>query len=634
VHLNKRRGRDEYGRRIVERGDRSGKLTIEKGLISGAPVNPQRKPVVITGKRPEGQPAEPAVPAAAQPKQAGRRSPKVIRREDYADVYQVGRRVSSTQKVYRPSGEARGEGVRSSARSLRTMGLPFGRLPQQRSAGARPAPAAVAVGAKKKKFNPRALVVSLMGAAVVTAAVLGAFTLLQPKPALALGQEVYFDGRMLCIVQDREDVEQAMQKIQDDLKNEYGMDVQQTGELTFSPVLCDDQNILDGNGIEDVLKSNINAKVVAAVITVNGHPAVALRTEGEARQALDAVLQPYKDVPASRYRADISFTDDVQVSKMPIDYSLVQPLDVAIRTLSLGAGVEDNVYTVKKGDTLAKIAKKFGLKVSEIRKANPDLASTDVIKPGQTLNAVKPLSWVNVSYTEQVERQETLPYNTQEETDDSLYTTQTDVKQEGVNGKRTVWAKITYINGMESKEEVISQTVITPAQDRIVLRGTKKVQKSAGGSVGSGKFICPIKASYRISSTFGPRNLAGAASNYHYGTDLAAPTGTPIYASRAGTVTKSGSASGYGLVIYIDHGDGVQTRYGHCSRLLVSKGQKVSQGQLIALVGATGDATGPHLHFEIRINGTAVNPQKYVKLQADMNENLYYMENKALLLTA
>lgn len=629
MRLNKRHGRDEYGRRIVERGDRSGKLMIERGLISGAPVNPQRKPVVIPGKRSEGQQAEPpaASAPATQPRRAGRRPPKVLRREDYADVYQVGRRVSSTQKVHRPSVEARGDGVRTSARSLRNTGLPFGRLPQQQNPGARAGAAPAAGAGKRSRFNPRALAVSMAGAAVVTAAVLGVFKTLEPKPALALGQEVLFDGRTLCVVEGREDVESAMRNIQEDLKNEYGMDVQQSGELTFKPVLCDSQNILDGNGIEQVLRSNIDAKVMAAVITVNGHPAVALRTEEDARRALDFVLEPYRNVPASRYRSDVAFVEDVQVKRMPIDFSLVQPYDDALRTLSLGAGVQDNAYTVKKGDTLGKIAKKFGLKVSELRKANPALASTDVIQPGQTLNAVKPLSWVSVSYAEQVERQEVLPYETKEEKDDSLYTTQTQVKQEGVNGKRNVWAKITYINGMEAREEVLSQTVITDKQDKVVLRGTKKVPTSSGGGSISGKFIKPLKK-YTITSVFGKRTLNGVAG-YHYGIDMAGvPTGTPIYASRSGTVTKSGSASGYGLVIYIDHGDGVQTRYGHCSKLLVSKGQKVSQGQIIALLGSTGRSTGPHLHFEMRIGGTAVDPRKYVKLAADTEGKLYYMESK------
>ena len=115
------------------------------------------------------------------------------------------------------------------------------------------------------------------------------------------------------------------------------------------------------------------------------------------------------------------------------------------------------------------------------------------------------------------------------------------------------------------------------------------------------------------SSGFGGRKAPtkGASTN-HKGIDWATPIGTAIYASSGGTVTKAGWGSGYGYVIYIKHPDGRETRYGHLSKVLVSPGQSVKQGQKIALSGNTGRSTGPHLHFEIRINGVAVNPLKYL----------------------
>ena len=102
-------------------------------------------------------------------------------------------------------------------------------------------------------------------------------------------------------------------------------------------------------------------------------------------------------------------------------------------------------------------------------------------------------------------------------------------------------------------------------------------------------------------------------SHTHKGLDIAAPKGTPIKAAAAGKVTYSGNASdGYGNYVVISHGNGVQTVYAHCSKLLVKKGQQVSQGELIAKVGSTGNSTGNHLHLEVRKNGIAYNPQNYV----------------------
>lgn len=120
--------------------------------------------------------------------------------------------------------------------------------------------------------------------------------------------------------------------------------------------------------------------------------------------------------------------------------------------------------------------------------------------------------------------------------------------------------------------------------------------------------IKPVSSGYTITSRFGTRS-----SGMHKGLDIAAPKGTAIYAAAGGTVTYSGwSNSGYGYCIIISHGNGIDTLYGHCSQLYVSVGQSVAQGEMIAAVGSTGNSTGPHLHLEIRVNGTRVNPQYYL----------------------
>lgn len=111
-----------------------------------------------------------------------------------------------------------------------------------------------------------------------------------------------------------------------------------------------------------------------------------------------------------------------------------------------------------------------------------------------------------------------------------------------------------------------------------------------------------------ITSRFGYRR-----TGLHTGLDIAAPTGTQIKAVADGKVTFSGTtSSGYGKYIVISHGNGIQTYYAHCSALYVEAGEEVAQGQVIAAVGSTGNSTGPHLHLEIRVNGTCQNPQNYL----------------------
>ena len=126
-------------------------------------------------------------------------------------------------------------------------------------------------------------------------------------------------------------------------------------------------------------------------------------------------------------------------------------------------------------------------------------------------------------------------------------------------------------------------------------------------------WIEPVSG-YTISSPFGNRKSPTAgASTYHQGVDMACPSGTPIYATRAGTVTvASYQAGGAGYYVSINHGDGFASIYMHMTRYVVSKGQSVTQGQLIGYVGSTGISTGPHLHFGISYGGTYVNPMAYL----------------------
>ena len=136
--------------------------------------------------------------------------------------------------------------------------------------------------------------------------------------------------------------------------------------------------------------------------------------------------------------------------------------------------------------------------------------------------------------------------------------------------------------------------------------------ENSGNSQGE-TFLRPTSG--HVTSEYGPRiHPISGQSGFHTGIDLASPSGTPIKASKSGTVVYSGWQGGYGQVVIIDHGGGYRTLYAHCSKLNVVKNQKVSRGQTVALVGSTGNSTGPHLHFEVRVNNKHQNPRKYVPI--------------------
>lgn len=162
----------------------------------------------------------------------------------------------------------------------------------------------------------------------------------------------------------------------------------------------------------------------------------------------------------------------------------------------------------------------------------------------------------------------------------------------------------TCVSKLYEKKVVVRRTTYSAPSASNYTSGRSSAYVSLGISL-----INPVSGV--ITSRFGSND--SVRDHSHSGLDIAAPYGTPIKAAASGTVTYSGNANdGYGYYVIISHGNGVSTVYAHCSQLLVSKGQTVSQGQVIAKVGSTGNSTGNHLHLEVRKNGITYNPQNYV----------------------
>jgi murein DD-endopeptidase MepM/ murein hydrolase activator NlpD len=136
---------------------------------------------------------------------------------------------------------------------------------------------------------------------------------------------------------------------------------------------------------------------------------------------------------------------------------------------------------------------------------------------------------------------------------------------------------------------------------------------TAGQTAASGTMTLPVAGP--VTSPFGARGSpVNGAQEFHEGIDIGAAQGTPIRSAAAGTVSFAGQMSGYGNVVIVQHAGGLSTRYAHQSAMLVTAGQPVAAGEVIGAVGATGEATGPHLHFEVRLNDVAVNPAPYLGL--------------------
>ncbi|MBA4685629.1 MAG: peptidoglycan DD-metalloendopeptidase family protein [Candidatus Galacturonibacter soehngenii] len=292
---------------------------------------------------------------------------------------------------------------------------------------------------------------------------------------------------------------------------------------------------------------------------------------------------------------DISFEQKIEVVETYVQSEEITDLETAINLVTKDQE-KNKIYEVISGDCLSVVAQKNNVSVSKIVEMNENLDENTVLQIGDEIVVTVPEPELSVIVTEQTtyEEEYTLPVEYIE--NDNWFTTKQEVMQEGSSGFREVTAKLTQRNGKETNREIIEENIITEAIPKIIQVGTQEPPT----------FIKPITGG-RFTSGFGKR-----WGRMHKGVDWACPVGTAVKASCNGTVVSAGWSNGYGYCITIKHSNGMQTRYGHLSKILVSSGDKVSQGDKIALSGNTGRSTGPHVHFEIIVNGDQSNPLNYL----------------------
>ena len=322
-------------------------------------------------------------------------------------------------------------------------------------------------------------------------------------------------------------------------------------------------------------------------------------------EAVDAAKPLAYDKDFSDYELglmSIDFGDKVEIVESYLPDEEISDLSTAVDEVTKDKET-NQIYEVQSGDTLGSIALKYDLTVADLIAMNESLEDEFTrIRPEDELIVTVPEPELSVVYSIQEYYEEDYEAEVQYVDNDSWYTTQTKVLQEPSAGHRKVVALVNYTDDSEVSREIEKEEVTYAAVPKIIERGT----------IVPPTYIKPISGG-RLSSGFGRRSApTKGASTYHKGVDWATPVGTAVMASSSGVVTRAGWGSGYGYCVYIRHADGRETRYGHLSKVLVSVGQTVSQGQKIALSGNTGVSTGPHLHFEILINGTQVNPLNYL----------------------
>ena len=302
--------------------------------------------------------------------------------------------------------------------------------------------------------------------------------------------------------------------------------------------------------------------------------------------------------------AVVTFVQSIRVEEGLYPVSSIESLDAI--NAKLDTVVEgEQTYTIQEGDSPSLVADKVGIPTQTLIDLNPEVTQTMLV--GDTLIISHEQPFLQTQMVRTVTEEREIPYTTETEVDHNKESTYEEVVQEGQNGLEEVVSQITYINGYETERTVLSYTELQQPVTEQRLRGTKERPTW----LPTGSFRWPVSGS--LTSRFGGRKSPGGiGSTNHKGIDIANRRGTPIYAADGGTVIYAGWMRGYGYLVQISHGNGVVTYYGHNSSLTVSVGQHVYKGQQIAKMGSTGNSTGNHCHFEIRVNGVAKNPLNYL----------------------
>lgn len=382
--------------------------------------------------------------------------------------------------------------------------------------------------------------------------------------------------------------------------------------------------------VEDALpQDEVTTKVSVGSIEVHDISEQATSDSGEQGQMIKRNIQSF------------DFNEEITVRNTYVKQEeILKQEDAQNKLLENRYDIID--YELKEGDNIWDIAMTHGTTMERILELNPSIEDETKMQIGDIIKVEKASPILSITTVEEATYKELIPADIQYVEFSDLYKDQTKVYQEGNDGLKELTVAVTKVNGEEVSRILISEKKLIQEKTKVIAYGTKerpvvtvpeKNESSSGSSNNSsnsnstgsssnsnsnsssssssnssGLFIHPLKGAGRVSSTYGPR-----WGTFHKGIDYAAPAGTPVYASAAGKVIYSGyNSGGYGKLVIIEHSNGYQTYYAHNSSLYVNVGETVSQGERIAGVGSTGDSTGNHLHFEIRKNGTPVNPANYL----------------------
>lgn len=450
---------------------------------------------------------------------------------------------------------------------------------------------------------------TMVNLAAPAAAVFALVLTVQYWSGMTFALAVEYDGRTLGYISDEAVYDHAVNMVTDRVINtDNSFEVKRIPKLTIAVV--SKSEIMDESTVCDkILESSGDSIAEASGLYIDGMFEGAIQSRSELDSLLDSILNIYRN-GSSNERAE--FVQDVEVVDGLYPISSITSTENMYAHLTSQSMV-DKYYTVVKGDSPLLIAAKTDMSLAELRALNPGFDNN--IFPDVRVMIQKAQPYLRVKIVRTVSYEEAIKFTTKTVQDQKQYVGYSAVRVNGVDGQQKVTAEITLIDGIENSRKILKTEVLKKPVEKVVVVGAKKVNNSisaSGDGISTGKFIWPLPSCRTISSPFGYR-----WNGFHPAIDISGNGvyGKPVVAADGGRVveTNYGWGGGFGNYIIVDHGGGYRTLYAHLSAINVKLGQAVSKGQTIGRVGSSGNSTGPHLHFEIRINGRSVNPEPYVR---------------------
>lgn len=476
-------------------------------------------------------------------------------------------------------------------------------------------------------------------------------------------------GRLVTFFQDEETYQAAVTQAEVRTSQILNTPYSFNQDVTVRTTLASRDAVESLPGVTDSIMEIIPELEHVYTLSIDGTVMAAAESADILNQALNLVTQRYTTPETRSLRIENQV--DIRYQYLPASTGVATAEQIA--AILLQETPRTFPYTTQEGDTVESLTETFAMTPERFQELNPDLdleaqrkahleksglsmgesdtqnatdlagdetqkteqearekeaqalealvaaASETPLEPGLTLTIEQSCPLLMVSTVEEMNLSRAVTPEIQTQPDDTMFTGQQRIIQEGEAGEQSVLARVVKRCGVPVASNDLSAMTVSEPTPLIVGMGTQPMPELPEDCM----FLWPVKGT--ITSQFGYRFIFGE-NNFHRGLDIAAPQGTAINAAADATVLFAGEKGTYGNLVILDHHNGFLTYYGHCSKLLVRQGDTVTQGQPIAAVGSTG----PHCHFEVRYNNSPIDPLLYLPGENNApNQNLPQEEPEA-----